>query len=80
MDISSAVKQVIKDTGFSMQRIANVMGITQQSVSSFVNRSRSMKVDNAVKVLDAMAYDLVIVPRGSRLPKGSIVVEANEDE
>lgn len=74
-----AVKAVMDRSGFTRARVASVMGVSPQVVNGFINRSASMKVDNAARMLDAMGYDVVFVPRGTKLPSGSVVVKADHD-
>ena len=39
-----------------------------------------MKIRTAVEMLSAFEYDLVAIPSGAKKPKGSFVIEAEEEE
>lgn len=79
MNAGEAVKEVAARTGFTMARIAALLGVTPQMVNGYVNRSKSMRASNMAAMCDAMGYDVVLVPRGSRLPQGSVVVGVQDD-
>ncbi|WP_161959568.1 hypothetical protein [Adlercreutzia equolifaciens] len=44
-------------------------------MSNRMNLKGAPKTDFVAKVLDALGYRLVVVPKGSNLPQGSIVID-----
>lgn len=80
------LKKLMKMKGYTLQLIAENAGLKRHSnVSEMMRRSRSMRVDNLVRILEAMDCEVVIrsktaVPREddpTRTYKPEFVVELN---
>lgn len=82
MDARQVLRQLIDGSAsWSQNRLAAYIGLTSQAMGNRMSASRasSMRVAFVVDVLDALGYDLVAVPKGSRLPNGSMVIGAGEE-
>lgn len=52
--------------GFTQKMLAESAGLARQSNVSEMLRSKSLRVDNFVKLLNAMGFDLIVKDRNSR--------------
>ena len=85
MDEKAIVRKMMKLKGYNQTLIAEKAGFKWQSNVSEMMRSRNLRVDNLIKILDAMDCELVIrsktkVPREddpNRTYKPEFVVELN---
>ena len=62
---------------WSLSRLATELGIKRQSMNSALNRG-DMRVGFVARAADLLGYDLVAVPKGSRLPNGSVRLDGME--
>lgn len=79
MRIQEAIRHLMQEQHVTLEAMGERMGgITKPAVHGALNgkKQRSMSVDRAVCFLDKLGYEMVVVPKGSRLPNGSITVEA----
>lgn len=76
MNMREVLRHLIDtSTVWSQNKLASRIGLTSQAMTNRMKPDRDMKVGFAVDVLEAMGYQLVVVPPESKLPQGSIVVE-----
>jgi ribosome-binding protein aMBF1 (putative translation factor) len=64
-EIKKNEKQIIRDAmaadGITQKELADALGLVgQQSVGNMLSRKNSMRLDNFVKMLDAMGYAVVV--------------------
>lgn len=64
-EIKKNEKQIIRDAmaadGITQKELADALGLVgQQSVGNMLTRKNSMRLDNFVKMLDAMGYAVVV--------------------
>lgn len=56
-----AVIDVMASVGISQKKLADKMGLkAQQAVFNMLNAKNGMRVDNFIKALDVLGYDVVI--------------------
>lgn len=79
MKTREAIDKAVNDSPWSKRRIAGKMGITAQQLNDRLHRNSSPKVNVIASLLAVAGYKLVIVPEGSHLPDGSIVIDPDED-
>lgn len=70
-------KLIEQSPNWTQNKLGMEMGFTSQAMSNRMNRG-SLKTNFLIKALNILGYDLVAVPKGSRLPNGSIRVEEGE--
>ena len=71
MRASEFIRQAAGASGtWSLSRLATALGIKRQSLNSALNRG-DMRVGFVARAAELLGYELVAVPRGSRLPNGS---------
>lgn len=71
------LKDKIGESGMSYAAFGARIGVSASAISNIVGSSpRSVRVGNAAAMANELGYELVAVPCGSRLPKGSVVVDA----
>lgn len=81
MEMASNVVRVVREVmdGSHLKRveIAEMLGISPQRVSNLVSERThaDMPAGTAAKLLDLLGYQLVAVPKGKRLPDGSVTVD-----
>ena len=79
MTINEIIKAIIeKSPSWSQNKLGAALGISQASMSNRMN-VRKMGVPFAVEALGLLGYDLVVVPKGSNLPRGSVIVERGDE-
>jgi transcriptional regulator with XRE-family HTH domain len=64
-EIKKNEKQIIRDAmaadGITQKELADALGLVgQQSIGNMLTRKNSMRLDNFVKMLDAMGYAVVV--------------------
>lgn len=87
MDEKAIVRKLMKMKGYNQKLIAENAGFKHQSNVAEKFRSKSMRVDNLIRILDAMDCELVIrsktsIPRADdpgRMHKPEFVVEVDRD-
>lgn len=60
MTTQQIMKEIVESSNLSLETIANRMGAKRASNVSEMLRSKNMRVDNMVKILNACGYKLVI--------------------
>lgn len=79
MRIQEAIRHLMKEQHVTLEAMGERMGgITKMAVHGALNgrKQKSMSVDRAVCFLDRLGYEMAAVPKGSRLPNGSMAIEA----
>lgn len=74
MNYSDAFRQIMKSRGYTQRELAAVIGIAQGSLSSSLKEGNPTLL-TAGKYLGPLGYKLALVPVGSRLPDGSVVID-----
>jgi len=58
---AKAVTDVMTSVGISQKKLADKMGLkAQQAVFNMLNAKNGMRVDNFIKALDVLGYDVII--------------------
>lgn len=60
-----------KKTKTSQKNAADLVGLKQQTISTFENKPGSTELDTLFRVLAAMNLDMYIVPKGTKIQKDS---------
>lgn len=61
MTAREIIKELIKTRNWSQSKLAEEAGLKSQSnVTGMLNRSSSLRVDNLVKLVEAMGYEVII--------------------
>ena len=66
MTEKDAVREAMKIRGYNQTMVAKLAGFPGQSTVAEYLRSKHMRVDNLLRMLNAMEFDLVVVDRGSK--------------
>jgi len=75
MNIIQAIEQLINSSAnWNKNRLAKHLNLVPQSLNSRFRPNSSMQVSSAIEMLDPLGYDLVIIPKGSNTPRGSILI------
>lgn len=75
MKAKDAIQQLIKMSDWTQARLASALGFASPQAFDNRRRAKSPRTDFLVAILGKLGYQLVIVPDGSKLPKGSIVID-----
>lgn len=59
MTVQEVAKKVMKDAGMTQTDVANKCGVGQSSIGMFL-KSKSMRVDSLLMILNACGYELVV--------------------
>lgn len=69
-----------KSPNWTQNKVGNEIGVSSQNMSNRMNLKGAPKTDFVAKVLDALGYRLVVVPKGANLPQGSIVIDPSAED
>lgn len=73
--IAEATNKAISETAWSKSAIAEEMGLKPQGLNDKLMRNKNPKIDFVTKLLGIVGFRLVVLPKGARLPQGSIVID-----
>lgn len=78
MNAADIVRKVLVEVGISQKKLATKIGLkTQQGVFNMLNAKQGMRIDNFIKVMDVLGYDVVV---RNRVNDEEIIVEAGKDD
>ena len=81
MSAKSIFQNLIKKSpNWSQNKVAKELNMTSQDLSQRMGLKSDLRTDLFVSLLNVLGYDLVVVPKGSRLPQGSIKVEEDKEK
>lgn len=64
MKAADIVRQIMDSVGMSQKKLADKIGLkTQQSVFNILNAKQGMRIDNFVKMMNVLGYDVVVKDR-----------------
>lgn len=76
MRASEFVRRAVVESGtWSLARLARTVGVTPQAFNSAMNRDADMKAGRLAELADVLGWELVVVPKGSRLPNGAVRID-----
>lgn len=78
--IAEAVNKAISETAWSKSAIAEEMELKPQGLNDKLMRNKNPKIDFITKLLGIVGFRLVVLPKGARLPQGSIVIDPSAEE
>ena len=80
MEIKDMIRELIDQSPvWSQNKIGTQLGLSKSAMSQRLGAKR-VGIDFAVDVLNLLGYDLVAVPKGSNLPRGSVVVDPSAED
>lgn len=71
MTFKDAIHSIVQSPNWNLSRLGAALGVSRQAISNRINRSDGLRLPNAIEMAEALGYDLVLVPKHSRLPEGS---------
>lgn len=66
MNEKDVIRAAMDARGFNQAMLAEKAGLKRQSNVSEMLRGKSMRVDNFVKLLDAMGFDVIVKDRNGK--------------
>lgn len=72
-NINSEIRSLIESSPLNQTDVGRSVGMSAQSMNNLLARNDA-KVSTVIDVLETLGYQLVIVPKGKRLPDSSVVV------
>ena len=64
MKAADIVRQILDSVGMSQKKLATKIGLkTQQSVFNILNAKQGMRIDNFIKMVDVLGYDVMVKNR-----------------
>ena len=80
MTAAQLIRHLVAESGtWSQNRLGMALGVTPQAMLNALKR-RDMRCGFVARALDMLGYELVAVPKGTRLPNGAHRVDAPEGE
>ena len=74
MDVSEAIREVLRKRGVSQRALAAELGISQPSIQRVLSLGNP-RIGTLNRYMGKLGYVVAVVPVGGRLPEGSMVVE-----
>lgn len=75
MDAREVLRRLTEESPvWSQNKVAAQLGISPQNMSNKMRCPATLKVDLVADYLSVLGYDLVAVPKQSRLPNGSVPI------
>lgn len=76
MNMQEAIGMLIEQSSWTKARLARHFGVTNAAIADRLRPKKTdLKVSTAQQMLDPLGYDIVVVPKGSRLPSGAILID-----
>ena len=73
MKASEIVRTILEDLGMSQKKLATKIGLkTQQGVFRILNAKQGMRIDNFIKIMNVLGYDVMVK---NRVTDETIIVE-----
>lgn len=64
MRAADIIRQVLANKGLSQKKLATKMGLkTQQSIFNILNAKQGMRIDNFIKMMNILGYDVIVKDR-----------------
>lgn len=80
METKDMIRELIDQSPVrSQNKIGTQLGLSKSAMSQRLGAKR-VGIDFVVGVLNLLGYDLVAVPKGSNLPRGSVVVDPSAED
>lgn len=74
------IKKLMKERGWTFQRLADAIGTTSPNISGYLHRGRhSMRTDITWRMLDALGYEIQIVDKYNRKAE-PVILDFTGDE
>ena len=81
MKASTAIKKIMKQTGWTYKCMAEAVGAKSVSVVGSRLSQKNMSFDTAQEMLDKMGYEIVIKPVSTdKREEGAIVIDGVDEE
>ena len=78
MTFAEAVRAIVDGSDYTYADLARNLDVSTANVAQML-RQKSVSVDRAARVADVLHFDVVMVPRGKKLPAGSVVLGETGD-
>ena len=80
MNVKEIINKIIEEKGIQQSVIASRMGITPACLwSRLKSGNKDLTVNKALEVLRAMDFQIVVVPKGTRINSDWYVVDDTKD-
>lgn len=66
MEVSKAIKAMMKKKGLTQTTVAEKIGTNQSNIAMYLKSDMAIKTENLVKIANACGYDLVLTNREDR--------------
>lgn len=66
MNEKQIIRQCMAQRGFNQTMLAEAAGFARQSNISELLRSKNLRVDNMLRLLNAMGYDVIVKDRNAK--------------
>lgn len=77
---TKTVDEAMKSIGLSQKKMADKMGLkSQQAVFNMLNRKNGMRVDNFIKMMNVLGYDVIVRNRVTD-EETEVIVDAGDEE
>jgi len=81
MNTKQIIDKIMVDKGLSLSTVAGRLGVTSACLWGRIRyQNKEMNIDKAIDVLASMDYEMVIVPRGTKLKSDWYLVEKVDDK
>lgn len=78
MRSSEVILQLLKEQNVSQRRLAKAIGTPPQTVNHQLSKSKDLKMDDFAAMLDALGYEMKIVPKSIERPEFTLDARSGE--
>ena len=79
LNAKQAFRTIADASGLSRRALSAALGKTDNYISALLSQGRAPGSDLMAAIAQACGYTLALIPHGSTLPRGSIVLDGTED-
>ena len=74
MNVIEALRKLLDESPLTQNDLARALGVKPPSLAT-AWKQKSMSVDKAASIASVLGYDIALVPKNSKLPKGAVLLE-----
>ena len=74
------IRYAVKERGYTQKMLAEACGYSRQSSFTSLMATKSMSVNNFVKMLNVLGYDVIVKDRNGSNRDGTWKIERGDDE
>ena len=78
MEPRDVINDLLYKQGRSRRSLARQVGMAPQTLDNLLTKARNMRIDRFVQLLDALGYDIRILPRATERPEYTLTCTGDD--